>query len=258
MIGSTENIVPRISLVGAGPGDPELITLKGLKALQSADVVLYDALIDETLLDYAPKSALKIFVGKRAGKHALLQQDINQLMVDSAQQFGHVVRLKGGDPFVFGRGYEELLYAGQYQIPIQYIPGISSSTSLGPLQGIPLTHRSCSQGFMIMTATQANGKLSDDLAKAVRCNATLIVLMGYKKLAEITALYIEAGKASTPLAIIENGSTPKEKVILTRADEAMRQLEHEQITGPVLLIFGEVVALHPKFQLTNQSNAVLI
>ncbi|MGZ3946313.1 MAG: uroporphyrinogen-III C-methyltransferase, partial [Mucilaginibacter sp.] len=126
---ATDKVIkePRITLVGAGPGDAELITLKGVKALQTADVVLYDALVNEELLDFAPPHAQKVYVGKRSGDHSFSQEAINKLMIDYALNYGHVVRLKGGDPFVFGRGYEELDHAASYSIPAQVIPGISSS-----------------------------------------------------------------------------------------------------------------------------------
>src|SRR5690606_31992222 len=133
-------IEPRITIVGAGPGDPDLISLKGVKALKSADVILYDALVDEALLAYAPQQAIKVFVGNHSGDENFSQDVVNQLMVDYALNFGHVVRLKGGDLFVFGRGYEELDYAASYNIETEIVPGISSAISVPGLQGIPVTH----------------------------------------------------------------------------------------------------------------------
>src|SRR5665213_183615 len=176
---------PRITLVGAGPGDIDLITLKGLKALKTADVVLYDALVSEELLEYAPKSATKVYVGKRSGDHSYSQDAVNKLMIDYAINYGHVVRLKGGDPFVFGRGFEELDYAASYSIPAQVIPGISSSIGVPGLQHIPVTHRGLSESFWVVTGTTANGKVSNDLYEAARTKATVVVLMGIHKLAEI-------------------------------------------------------------------------
>src|SRR6201989_3606744 len=127
---TSTNKTPRITLVGAGPGDAELITLKGLKTLKQADVVLYDALVNDELLEYAPAEAVKVYVGKRSGEHSYSQEAVNKLMVDYAINYGHVVRLKGGDPFVFGRGYEELDHAASYSIPAEVIPGISSSIAI--------------------------------------------------------------------------------------------------------------------------------
>src|SRR5579864_9543936 len=154
---------PHITLVGAGPGDTDLITLKGVKALQTADVVLYDALVNEELLEFAPEHAVKVYVGKRSGDHSYSQDAVNKLMIDYALNYGHVVRLKGGDPFVFGRGFEELDYAASYSIKAEVIPGISSSIGVPGLQNIPVTHRGLSESFWVVTGTTASGKVSNDL-----------------------------------------------------------------------------------------------
>ena len=180
---------PRITLVGAGPGDADLITLKGVKALKTADVVLYDALVNEELLAFAPENSVKVYVGKRSGDHSYSQDAVNKLMIDYAINYGHVVRLKGGDPFVFGRGYEELDYAASYSIPAQVIPGISSSISVPAMQNIPVTHRGLSESFWVVTGTTANGKISADVYEAAKTNATIVVLMGIHKLAEIVEIF---------------------------------------------------------------------
>src|SRR6201996_9437999 len=173
---------PKITLVGAGPGDAELITLKAIKVLNIADVVLYDALVNEELLTYAPENAVKVYVGKRSGDHTYSQETVNKLMVDYAINYGHVVRLKGGDPFVFGRGFEELDYAASYSIPAQVIPGISSSIGVPGAQNIPVTHRGLSESFWVVTGTTAKGAVSKDIYDAARTNATVVVLMGIHKL----------------------------------------------------------------------------
>src|ERR1700739_1584996 len=211
---STQKIIKesRITLVGAGPGDAELITIKGLKALQTADVVLYDALVNEELLEFAPENATKVYVGKRSGDHTHSQESINQLMVDYALNYGHVVRLKGGDPFVFGRGYEELDHAASYSIPTEVVPGISSSIGVPGLQNIPVTHRGLSESFWVVTGTTMDGKVSGDLYDAARTKATVVVLMGLNKLAEITEIYKKEGKNRLPVAVIQSGSTANEKV----------------------------------------------
>ncbi|MBS7566509.1 uroporphyrinogen-III C-methyltransferase [Mucilaginibacter sp. Bleaf8] len=239
---------PRITLVGAGPGDAELITLKGIKALQAADVVLYDALANEELLDFAPAHAVKVYVGKRSGDHSYSQQAVNQLMVDYALNYGHVVRLKGGDPFVFGRGYEELDHAAAYSIPTTVIPGISSSIAVPGLQQIPVTHRGMSESFWVVTGTTADGRISDDLREATHSNATVVVLMGLQKLTEITELFKAAGKHRLPAAIIQSGSTDKEKVVVGVVETLVELAEEHQIKAPALMIFGQVVSLHPQFQ----------
>jgi len=239
---------PRITLLGAGPGDPDLITLKGIKALQSADVVLYDALINEELLDYAPEHAVKVYVGKRSGDHSYSQDAVNRLIIDYAINYGHVVRLKGGDPFVFGRGFEELDFAASYSIPAQVIPGISSSIGVPGLQNIPVTHRGLSESFWVVTGTTASGKVSDDLYQAAPSKATVVVLMGLHKLAEIAEIFKAEGKNRLPVAIIQNGSSVNEKVVVGIVDTIVEIAEENKITSPALMVFGEVVSLHAKFQ----------
>ncbi len=239
---------PKITLVGAGPGDAELISIKGAKALAKAEVVLYDALVNDALLEMAPKSALKIFVGKRAGKHSLKQHEINQLLVDSALRYGYVVRLKGGDPFVFGRGYEEIDFAHSYNIQTEVIPGISSSISVPALQGIPLTHRGVSESFWVITGTKANGEISNDLKVAVKTKATVVILMGVNKITEIVAIYKKEGLGRLPIAIIQNGSTPKENFAIGVMNTIQEQIEEKKIGAPAVIVIGEVVSLHPLFQ----------
>ncbi len=233
---------PRITLVGAGPGDPELITLKGANALKTADVVLYDALVNEGVLDYANPEAIKVYVGKRSGEHSFGQDAINKLMVDYALNYGHVVRLKGGDPFVFGRGYEELDFAAGYSIPVSVIPGLSSSISVPGLQQIPVTHRGLSESFWVVT-----GKISNDLYEAARSKATVVVLMGLGKLKEIVKLFQNEGKGLLPVAAIQSGSTENEKFAVGVVDTIVEVVLEKGIAAPALLIFGEVVSLHPSF-----------
>jgi uroporphyrin-III C-methyltransferase len=243
---------PRITLVGAGPGDAELITLKGIKALQTADVVLYDALVNEEILTFAPADAAKVYVGKRSGDHSFSQENINKLMVDYALNYGHVVRLKGGDPFVFGRGHEELDFAAEYNIPTQVVPGISSSIGVPGLQGIPVTHRGLSESFWVVTGTTSDGKVSADLYEAAKTNATIVVLMGIHKLAQIAQIFKNEGKGKLPVAVIQSGTTVNEKVVIGIADNIADLAEENGITSPALIVFGEVVSLHPKFKLVKE------
>lgn len=239
---------PRVTLVGAGPGDADLITLKGLKALQQADVVLYDALVNDELLEYAPADAVKVFVGKRSGDHSYSQEAVNKLMVDYAFNYGHVVRLKGGDPFVFGRGFEELEYAAQHNLPVTVVPGISSSISVPGLQNVPVTHRGLSESFWVVTGTTADGALSADLIAAAQSNATVVVLMGIKKLPQIVEVFKAAGKQNLPAMAIQNGSTSNEKVAVATVDSIVDTVNREGIGAPALLVFGEVVSLHNRHQ----------
>jgi uroporphyrin-III C-methyltransferase len=248
MINEYKVIEPRITLVGAGPGDPELITMKAVKAIQVADVVLYDALVNEEILNYASPLAVKVYVGKRAGNHSYSQEEVNQLMVKYALEYGHVVRLKGGDPFVFGRGYEELIYAANYSIPATAIPGLSSSISVPGLQQIPVTHRGLSESFWVVTGTTSSGEISNDLYEAVRSKATVVVLMGLNKLQKIVRLFENEGKHRLPVAVIQSGSTDQEKVVVGIVETIVELVEEKGIAAPAILVFGEVVSLHPSFQ----------
>jgi len=233
----------KLTLVGAGPGDADLITVKGLKALQSADVVLYDALVGTELLDEVPASAKKIYVGKRAGQHSMKQPEINRLIVQMALQFGHVVRLKGGDPFVFGRGYEEVSFARQWGLSVQVIPGISSATSLTGMQGVPLTHRDCARSFWVLTATTSSGSLSDDIRLAAKSTATVVVLMGMRKISQIASLFAKANKENTPVLIVQNGSREDERVLFTRVNRMEADVATAGIGSPGIIVLGEVVDL---------------
>lgn len=243
-----KNLIPKITLLGAGPGDPELFTLKGVKALETADVVLYDALTNEVLLDYAPERAIKVYVGKRSGEHSYAQEAINQLMIDYALNYGHVVRLKGGDPFVFGRGYEELDFAAAYHVPVTVIPGISSAIGVPGLQQIPVTHRGLSESFWVITGTTTNGQISEDIYQAAQSKATVVILMGLKQLAKIAAVFNGAGKSQLPVAVIQNGSSEHEKLVLGTVENIVAKVNEEKVEAPALLIFGEVVSLHPSFK----------
>ncbi|MEM1137354.1 MAG: uroporphyrinogen-III C-methyltransferase [Bacteroidota bacterium] len=241
------NINAKLSLVGAGPGDPELITLKAIKTIGKADVVLYDALVSTELLDYAPKKALKLFVGKRAGKHYYSQAKINELILQYAYSHGHVVRLKGGDPFIFGRGHEEKDYIETFGIPCEVIPGLSSATSLATLQQVPLTKRNITQSFWVTTATNSAGKLTRDIHYAIKSSATLVVLMGMGKLTEIIDIFTTFGKANMPIAVINNGSLKSEKVAVGTIQDIYQSVKVKNLSTPATIIIGEVVRLHPEF-----------
>lgn len=245
---------PKITLVGAGPGDPDLISIKGIKALRTANVILYDALVDEHLLDYAPQESIKVYVGNPSGDENFSQDVVNQLMVDYAMNFGHVVRLKGGDLFVFGRGYEELDYAASYSIETSIIPGISSAISVPGLQGIPITHKGTSDSLWILSGTDSNGNLSLELRDAARSSATVVILLGFDKLAEIVSIYQEIGKGGLSVAIIQNGSMNNEKIAIGLVNTIIEVADEKGIdnTSPVLLVFGLVVELHRDFQRIKQ------
>lgn len=240
------NQIPQISLVGAGPGDIELISVKGLNRLKKANVVLYDALVNEELLTYAP-TAKKIFVGKRKGFKAYEQDQINQLLVDTANEFGHVVRLKGGDSFVFGRGMEEIRFAQEHAIPTEVIPGISSSISVPALANIPVTHRGLSNSFVVLSATLADGSLNPELQKATALNATIVILMGLSHLEKIAGIFLENSKSNIPAAVICNGSLPDQEIIAGTIGTISEKYKASQVKGPGVIVIGEVVAFAKEF-----------
>lgn len=239
--------IPKLTLVGAGPGDPELITLKAIKAIKNADIILYDALANDELLEYASPGAIKQFVGKRYGCHALSQKEINDLIISSALTHGNVVRLKGGDPFVFGRAQEEIDAAREHGIDVEIVPGISSALSVPASQMIPLTCRGINESFWVTTGTTQSGKISDDIALAAKSSATVVILMAMSKLEEIMDIFTANGKAETPVAIIQNGTLPNEKIVIGKVKDITYRAQFAEIANPAIIMVGEVVTLHPSF-----------
>ena len=247
--------LPRLTVVGAGPGDIELITIKAINALANADVVLYDALVNEELLQYA-KNAELIFVGKRKGCYAYQQEQINELIVSRAKSHGHVVRLKGGDPFVFGRGSEEMEYAATFGLEVAMVPGISSSLSVPAYQNIPVTKRGDSESFWVITGTTKDHKLSADVALAAKSSATVVILMGMSKLPQIVALFKSEGKSNTPIAIIQNGTRENEKLGIGTIETIVEVVEKEKLSNPAIIIIGEVVK-HREALLAAKQNSLV-
>ena len=238
----------KVTLVGAGPGDPDLITVKGVKALQKASIILYDALINRELLEYAP-NAKKIFVGKRKGMHSFSQDDINELIVKSAFEYGNVVRLKGGDPFIFGRGSEEIEFIESFGIETEVISGISSSMAVPASQGISLTKRGVAESFWVITGTTSERKLSADVYLAAQSTATVVILMGMSKLSEITSIFKQFEKGDVPTAIIQNGTTKNEKLGLGTINTIEEVVAQKQLSSPAIIVIGEVVKESSKFHL---------
>jgi len=232
---------PKLSIVGAGPGDVDLITIKAIKVLNTADVVLYDALVNEDLLTHIHPNAELIFVGKRKGCYHYQQEQINELIVARAHSHGHVVRLKGGDPFIFGRGAEEMEYAASYGIEVAMVPGISSSLAVPAYQNIPLTKRGSAESFWVITGTTKEHKLSNDVALAAKSNATVVILMGMGKLPEIVKLFQHESKNQLAVAIIQNGTTVHEKVGIATIDTILGVVEKEELSNPAIIVIGEVV-----------------
>ena len=233
--------IPKLTVIGAGPGDVDLITVKAIKVLKTADVILYDALVNEELLSYVPPNAELIFVGKRKGCYQYQQEQINDLIVARAYTHGHVVRLKGGDPFIFGRGAEEMEYAASFGIEVAMVPGISSSLAVPAYQNIPLTKRGSAESFWVITGTTKEHKLSKDVALAAKSNATVVILMGMGKLPEIVKLFQSESKNNLPIAIVQNGTTIHEKVGIATIDTILEVVEKEALSNPAIIVIGEVV-----------------
>ncbi|TXG38538.1 uroporphyrinogen-III C-methyltransferase [Seonamhaeicola maritimus] len=232
---------PKLTVVGAGPGDEDLITLKAIKAIKSANVILYDALINESLLSYASDDAELIFVGKRKGCYAFQQEQINDLVVAKAKEKGQVVRLKGGDPFIFGRGAEELDYAKSFGLETAVVPGISSVIGVPAYQGIPLTRRGASESFWVITGTTKNHQLSNDVLLAAKSTATVVILMGMHKLGEIVKVFSEENKQETPIAIIQNGTRDNENIGIGTIESIESIVAEKQLSSPAIIVIGEVV-----------------
>lgn len=231
---------PKLTIVGAGPGDVELITLKAIKALKSADVVLYDALVNEELLQYATNAEI-VFVGKRLGCHAYTQDQINELIVSMANRYGHVVRLKGGDPFIFGRGSEEIEYVEKFDVETAIVPGISSALGVPASVGISLTQRQIAESFWVITGTTSNHELSKDIQLASKSAATVVILMGMHKLDEIIAIYQENRTDDLPIAIIQNGTKNTEQKVVGTISSIAKLVSENKISSPAIIVIGEVV-----------------
>jgi len=238
---------PKVILVGAGPGDIELMTIKGLNAVKKADVILYDALVNTELLSFAKPETQCIYVGKRFNDHKYSQGAINEMLVDYAVEFGTVVRLKGGDPFVFGRGAEEISFIESKGVETEVIPGISSALAVPANQGISLTKRGVNEGFWVITGTTSNGDMSKDLALAAQSTATLVVLMGLRNFGLIMDKVKEFRHKYTPFAIIQNGTLPNEMILIDTLGNYKNVIDTIDYSAPGIIVIGDVVADHPSF-----------
>ncbi|MBX2921229.1 MAG: uroporphyrinogen-III C-methyltransferase [Chitinophagaceae bacterium] len=245
----------KLFLIGAGPGDPDLITVKAIKCLLQADVILYDALVNEALLNYAEKAQLKKFVGKRYGCHALSQSEINDLIIECAGRYDHIVRLKGGDPFVFGRAHEEIDAATEAGMEVEVIPGISSALAVPASQMIPVTCRGINESFWVVTGTTSTGAISNDLYLAAQSTATVVILMAMSKLEAVTEIFSQYGKAETAAAVIQDGTTPAVKMVTGKVKDIFYRAQHAQLSNPAIIIIGEVVNLCTKHNRSKNSAA---
>jgi uroporphyrin-III C-methyltransferase len=234
----------RVLLVGAGPGDPELITVKGAKALAEADVVVYDRLASPALLELAPIGAARVYVGKEPGRQAMRQHEIDAIIVREALAGRRVVRLKGGDPFVFGRGGEELLACTEAGVPVEVVPGVTSAVAAPAAAGISLTHRGVARSFAVVTASTAHAQDTVDIARMATATDTLVVLMAAGKLAETCAILIGAGrKVTTPAAIVQWAWTDDQRTVIGTLADLPTLAAGANIGPPATLVVGEVVAL---------------
>ncbi len=228
----------KVYLVGGGPGDPELLTIKAYRILSKAEVILYDALVDRRILDIAPEGCLKIYVGKRDGRHSISQEEINELLLKFSQIYDNVVRLKGGDPFVFGRGGEEFLYLKRRGLEVEVIPGITSAVAAPSSANIPVTHRDVASSFAVVTGHPNRGICWSGFAKV----DTLVILMGVKNRQKIALELIKAGRdPSEPVAFVEKATTPDQREIFTTLGDLAQS--PPEVSPPAVMVVGQVVSL---------------
>ena len=244
-----DGVSGEVYLIGAGPGDPDLMTFKALRLLQKADVVLYDRLVNPAIVDMARKDADRYYVGKQRADHAVPQDQINQWLVDLARAGRCVARLKGGDPFIFGRGGEEIARLTENRIPFQVVPGVTAASAAACYGGIPLTHRDHAQSVRFVTGHTRDGKLVHDWASMQSPAETLVFYMGLVGLPIICEELQRHGRAPhTPIALVEKASTPEQRVLIGTLATMTSVVEREQPSAPTLIVVGDVVSLHNDLQ----------
>ena len=247
--------VGEVYIVGAGPGDPELLTFKALRLMQQADVVFYDALVSPQVLDLCRRDADKVFVGKKRSNHTVAQLGINELLVNHAKQGRRVVRLKGGDPFIFGRGGEEIESLRAHNVPYQVVPGITAANAAASYTGIPLTHRDHSQSVRFVTGFLKAGAPNSNFTSFLNTDETVVFYMGLHSLSRLTEGLIDAGRSGdTPIAIVSNASMPNQQVLSGTLNTIVAKQEQAQLPTPALLIMGDVVSLHHDLAWYNLQN----
>jgi uroporphyrin-III C-methyltransferase/precorrin-2 dehydrogenase/sirohydrochlorin ferrochelatase len=246
-----------VFLIGAGPGDPDLLTLRAFRLLQKADVVLYDALVSDGIMALVPESVERVYVGKRRANHSVPQTGINQLLVDYAKQGRRVARLKGGDPFIFGRGGEEIETLAEQHIPFQVVPGITAASGCSAYSGIPLTHRDYAQSVRFVTGQLRDGTVNLVWPELVVEGQTLVFYMGLKSLPQICEQLVAHGMdKNMPVALIEKGTTQDQRVLVSDLTELPAMIEAEQVMSPSLFLVGRVVELHDKLAWFTSSRDV--
>lgn len=233
----------RVAIVGAGPGDPDLLTFKAMRALQHADVIVYDKLVGPEILDYARRDAERIYVGKTRGHHSRSQDEINAILVAEAGLGKHVVRLKGGDPFIFGRGGEEQDYLAQHGVEVEVVPGITAAAGCAAVSGIPLTHREHAQAVTLVTGHAKDGEPDLDWAALASLKQTLVIYMGVSTIDRTCRRLVEHGLSpQTPAAVIEKGTLPDQRTVTGSLDDLAGLVRANGIKGPGLFIVGDVVS----------------
>lgn len=233
-----------VYLVGAGPGDPDLITVRGLDCIREADVLVYDRLVATRLLGEARCDAERIYVGKAPGRQALTQEGINRLLVQLGREGRVVCRLKGGDPFVFGRGGEEAEALAAAGIPFAVVPGVTSAVAVPAAAGIPVTHRGTARAFTVITGHMADGSAGVDWAAAARLGGTLVILMAMANLTEITGRLLDGGlDPDTPAAVVERGTLPGQRTAIGSLATIATAARGECLSSPAVVVIGEVVRL---------------
>tara|TARA_R110002033_G_scaffold45441_3_gene88882 strand:+ start:1483 stop:2214 length:732 start_codon:yes stop_codon:yes gene_type:complete len=240
--------VSKVYLTGAGPGDPELLTLKAINAIRNADIIVYDRLVNKEILNYAKKDVVLKYVGKENKKHTVPQNEINEILFQASQKYENVVRLKGGDPFVFGRGGEEAIYLFERDVKFEIIPGISSSVAVASYAGIPVTHRGITTSFRVVTAHETPDKKISQLEWQTFLNdETIVFLMGLHNIGLISSKLIGLGKDKNyPCAVISKGTTKEQKVVIGTLEDIVEK--SKGLKSPAIIIVGKVVNLREQLR----------